>query len=271
MAPVRAPPSGTSFTALPYPLLMVLSERHFPAPTLHAALLGWATHFAGPQLGLAASPGPIDGQLLELLLGVAAMLVRHPAPAAVRAERPRVGLVGEGQIEDLEAGGPATRGRAPAPPPRPGGPGCAPSGRPSRCRAAGAGRARPPGHWVRRRSGRSASAPRSCPRWNGPDVLRELGDARAQAAQATDGQVDLHAGPRGPVEGVDHVGVGQAVELERDAPGGTGVGLLLDHGQDARPHRHRRHQDLAVGGVAGEAGQVVEELARRRRRSRDRP
>ncbi len=68
-------------------------------------------------------------------------------------------------------------------------------------------------------------------------------------------------GARGPVERVDHGGVGQAVELEHDATRRAGLGLLLDHGQDALAHRHRRHEDLAVVGVPGEAGEVVEELA----------
>jgi hypothetical protein len=69
-----------------------------------------------------------------------------------------------------------------------------------------------------------------------------------------------HAGARGPVERVDHGGVGQPVQLEDDATLGPRLGLLLDHGQDPLAHRDRRHQDLAVVGVAGEAGEVVEQL-----------
>ena len=70
-----------------------------------------------------------------------------------------------------------------------------------------------------------------------------------------------HAGARGPVERVDHGGVGEAVELHDDAARPARVGLLLDHGHDPLAHRDRRHEDLAVVGVAGEAGEVVEQLA----------
>ena len=51
-----------------------------------------------------------------------------------------------------------------------------------------------------------------------PDRLGELGDPRTQAAEPAHGQVDRHSRARGPVERIDHGGVGQTVQLEHDPP-----------------------------------------------------
>ncbi len=48
------------------------------------------------------------------------------------------------------------------------------------------------------------------------DPLGEAGDARAQAADAADRELDLHAGLRGHVERVDHVHVDEGVHLGDD-------------------------------------------------------
>ena len=160
----------------------------------------------------------------------------HPAPTPVRSQLPGVRLVGEDEIEHLEEAGlelgvvhrdddldPAIEIAA---------------HEVGRADVDLEGQARS-GRRVGRRP-TEAVDPRvleeAADDGTDADVLRQLGDARTQPAQAADGQVDLHAGARGAVEGVDHGRIGQAVELEHDASRGAGVSLLLDHGHDALAH-----------------------------------
>ena len=70
------------------------------------------------------------------------------------------------------------------------------------------------------------------------DRLRQPGEAGSQAADAAHDQVDLGAGLRRLVQRVDHVGVDEAVHLQRDAPVGC-VRLAADHVEDALAHRDR--------------------------------
>ena len=169
-----------------------------------------------------ASPAAGEGLRLELILQAEPEAVGREVGRRPRIQRPsapqlpRVGLVEQGPVE--EAGHPTlqARDRRWAPPPPPGGRGCAPSGRPS------------PRHT---RSGRPASPPkqktRECSRYR-PTMdrtrmpLGQPGNAGSEAAPAPHHQVDRHPGLRGPVEGVDHLRVGETVGLEDDPPVGAG-------------------------------------------------
>jgi len=82
-----------------------------------------------------------------------------------------------------------------------------------------------------------------------PDALGELGEAGAQAAQAPHREVDLDAGAGGPVERVDHAGVGEALSFMTMRPERPRLGLLLDHRHRSACARSPRHEDLAVVGV----------------------
>ena len=55
-----------------------------------------------PQVTVPTAAGPLDGQLLQPSLGTDPVHVLDPAPAAVRTELPRVGLVGEDEVQHLE-------------------------------------------------------------------------------------------------------------------------------------------------------------------------
>ena len=75
-----------------------------------------------------------------------------------------------------------------------------------------------------------------------PDVLRQAGNARPQAADASDDQLDPHAGPGGLVELVDHRGVEQGVGLDPDPGRFAGTGKLdlgVDRFDQTPPKRQR--------------------------------
>ncbi len=93
-----------------------------------------------------------------------------------------------------------------------------------------------------------------------PDVLREARDLRAQATEATDHQVDRDVGGRGPVEGIDDLGIGQPVGLEHDTAEPAGGGLGLDRSQDLGAGRGRRDHEAPESGLDPRAGQQVEQL-----------
>src|SRR6185312_6755492 len=82
------------------------------------------------------------------------------------------------------------------------------------------------------------------------DALRQAGDARAEAADAADDEVDLDSGGRGLIELVDDGGIDEGVELQPDRrrPARPGVGdLALDQLDDAPEEGQRRQRQLGEG------------------------
>ena len=71
---------------------------------------------------------------------------------------------------------------------------------------------------------------------------------------------DRHSGPRGGVELVDHLGVGEPVHLDVDRAPGARRALLVDELDDPGAHRHRGRPRAARSGVAAEPGEGVEEV-----------
>ena len=82
------------------------------------------------------------------------------------------------------------------------------------------------------------------------------GDARPQAAEAADDQVNLHARLRGAVERPANGALLERVALDDDLrrPAGLGVlGLALDHREEPVAHAQRRDEQLAVLALAATA------------------
>ena len=95
------------------------------------------------------------------------------------------------------------------------------------------------------------------------DVFRQALDPRPHAADAADDQADLHPGARGGVEGVDHLGVDQAVHLGPDfgRPPGAGMGgLLRDQIKEARLEGDGRDGEVFQPFGLHIARQVIEHL-----------
>lgn len=63
-----------------------------------------------------------------------------------------------------------------------------------------------------------------------PNVLGQTWHTGSEAAPSPDHQVDGGTTFRSPVEGVDHLGVGQPVGLEHDAAGRAGPSFGIDGG-----------------------------------------
>ena len=101
------------------------------------------------------------------------------------------------------------------------------------------------------------------------DALGHAGNAGAQAADAAHDDVDARAGDRRGVELVDDLRVDERVHLHRDHAAGTG--LAADQRPELVAQVHRRDEQPAVLAGPAVAGQVVEQLARCRRRARRRP
>src|SRR5258708_34217821 len=91
-----------------------------------------------------------------------------------------------------------------------------------------------------------------------PDPLRESWDAGPQRAHAPDDELDLSAGLRRRVERVDDVGIDEVVDLDGDAA--ARLRLALDELGDTRPQARRRHQQLAVAMLPAVSGEEVEQL-----------
>ncbi len=176
--------------------------------------------------GLASRRGAVgcEGLRLELILQAEAQPwggrsgpTRVQRPSA--PQHPRVGLVPQGLVEDghhpaLQLGSSM---------------GTTTSTRRSRLRSI---RSAEPSHT---RSGRSVHAPEAedagvlqVAAHDGPhpDPVGRPGHTGPEAAPPTDHQVDRHPGLRRPVEGVDHLRVGEAVGLEDDPPVGAGPALV---------------------------------------------
>lgn len=68
-----------------------------------------------------------------------------------------------------------------------------------------------------------------------PDPVGQPGDAGTQAAPLAHDEVDGGTRLRGPVEGVDHRRIGEAIGLEDDATVRAGRGLLVDGFDERRP------------------------------------
>ena len=166
--------------------------------------------------------GPGDGQLLERLLGVEPGDRRHLVPGPVGAELPGPDVVGQLELEDLPQPGLQVRARRSGTRPRPGGPGCDPSCRPSRGSTPAVGRTSVALRAAARRPGAEVVDPRvlepAADDAADPDVVRQPGHPGPQAADGPHDQVDPHPRLRGRVEGVDDPGVDQVVELPDDAP-----------------------------------------------------
>src|SRR5579875_1886465 len=205
---------------------------------------------------LPAAPGPLDRQFPELALETDPLHRLDASPAAVRAQRPRVGVVGEHQVEDLEQASLQA---------------CLAHRRQELDAAIQIAL-----HQVRRTNEQPerASAGVGATEAEDPGVLQELpddrphrdrlrqpGDPWAQTAQPPHRQIDRHPGDGGRVERIDHRSVGQPVHLDHDPAGGARGRLFVDHCQDLPAQRHRRDEDLAIPGMAAEPGEVVEQVA----------
>src|SRR5690606_30372700 len=97
----------------------------------------------------------------------------------------------------------------------------------------------------------------------GPDVLRQPGNARPQAADSTDDEVDLNAGLAGPIERIDDARIDQRVHLHPDLGRPAGPGMLdlgVDPPHDLLAHRYRRDCHAVELHRLGIAGDVVEDL-----------
>ena len=97
------------------------------------------------------------------------------------------------------------------------------------------------------------------------DVLGQAGNARPQAADAADHQVDIHARLTGFVELVDDLGVDQRVHLGPDRALASGLrvrDLIVDQGQDGLAHRDRRGRDPFQRRRLGVSRHVVEHRRR---------
>ncbi len=77
------------------------------------------------------------------------------------------------------------------------------------------------------------------------DIVADAFDARSQAADAANDQVDGDARLGGCVQKLDHPGVGEGIHLEDEPCGASGAGmgdLPFDECGDACPQVHRRHR-----------------------------
>ena len=95
------------------------------------------------------------------------------------------------------------------------------------------------------------------------DVLAQPGHPGAQRADAAHREVDLHAGPRGAVERVDHRS--STIEFifmpnQAARAGPLVLDLPLDPVDDAGADGMRGHQQVPVFGLPGVAGQHVEQV-----------
>ena len=89
------------------------------------------------------------------------------------------------------------------------------------------------------------------------------GTPGAQAADAADDEVDLHARRVGRVQLLDEVAVHQAVHLGDDARGAAGprvVGLAPDAGDEAVAQPGGRHDEVVEAARPRVAGEQVEQL-----------
>ena len=97
------------------------------------------------------------------------------------------------------------------------------------------------------------------------NVVRQTGNAGAQAADAAHHQFDRHAGPRCRIERVDDLGVDQRIHLH---PDGSGLALpregdlTLNVIEDALAQRQRRYRHLLDVARFGIAGDVIEDTRR---------
>src|SRR5262249_3761647 len=85
------------------------------------------------------------------------------------------------------------------------------------------------------------------------DPLREARNAWAETAHAAHDEVDLGAGLRRVVQRVDHLGIDEAVELQRDPT--VGCRLTTNQLEQARTQPRRRDEqgtELLLSAVAGE-------------------
>ena len=92
-----------------------------------------------------------------------------------------------------------------------------------------------------------------------PDPIRQARDPRPQAADAPDDQIDLRAGLGGAVELVDQLGVGEAVDLDDDAPV-RGICFASDQLRQAAAEGARGDPELPEALLLAVRRQVVEEL-----------
>ena len=96
------------------------------------------------------------------------------------------------------------------------------------------------------------------------DVLALARDTRDEATDAPDHEVYLHAGLRGLVEGLDDVGVDQAVHLREDGRLPAVLrrrGFRIDEVDDAAMEMERRHQEVLELRLGQIPRQDVEEQA----------
>ena len=93
------------------------------------------------------------------------------------------------------------------------------------------------------------------------DIVASARDSGLEAADATNDQLDLHSGGGGSVQGVDDVGVDQAVDLGEDAglaSGGGGGRFCIDEFHDAPGKVERRDDKVLELRTAQVACQHVE-------------
>ena len=95
------------------------------------------------------------------------------------------------------------------------------------------------------------------------DVLRQPGDARAQAADAAHDQVDLHARLAGPVQRPHDLLFGERIKLGDDARRLAGQGLFgfeIDPLHQARMQGERRVLQLLQARRLAHAGELLKDL-----------
>ena len=91
------------------------------------------------------------------------------------------------------------------------------------------------------------------------DVLRDLRNAGAKTADASDEQVDRGSGARGEVQRVDHLGVHERVHLQNDLAV-LGLGLRPDHLQEPGAEHGRSDEQPAIVVLPAVARQGVEQI-----------
>ena len=197
------------------------------------------------HLGLHAPVGLVRGQRPPLVFAAGAELVGAAAVGRQRARSPRAGSARA-----------ASRTR-PGTSPRPGGPGCAASSRPTTGRTTGCPRGR-----TRTRARAPGSAPRTEMH---PDVLRHARarPGRRQQMPRMHRSIDTPARDARYSAWITRV-VHQRVHLGEDAgpacPRWASAGLLLDLRQHGVGQAGGGHRQLAVARLLREPGQRVEQL-----------
>ncbi len=93
------------------------------------------------------------------------------------------------------------------------------------------------------------------------DIIADSGDARTQAANTANDQIDLHARLGRHIEMADDLAIHQRIAFEDEPPLRPQLGFAPDHLQQSGANGDRRDQELAIRFLAGVSGQKVEQIA----------